>query len=114
MFPLQAAFDKFPEVDKLHDDGLDPHDVVEEDLALELLRDGHVALVLGVEGAKGGPHLVPDQVELDQDLGVVALGPAPHLLVLQRQPLLLPGLHPQQRDGALTQELETNKGRLNK
>ena len=106
MLPLQTALDELSQVDELHDDGLDPHDVVEEDLALELLGHLHVALVLGVERPEGGAQLVPDQVQLDQDLGVVALGPAAHLLVLEGQPLLLAGLHAEQGDCAFAKEFE--------
>ena len=51
---------EFSKIDKLHDDGLDPHDVVEEDLPLELLHREEVPLLLRVQGPDGGTKLAPD------------------------------------------------------
>ena len=86
-------------------------------LPLELLRRGHVPVLLGIERPDGGPGPVPVQLELEEDLrvGVGAgrgrgggpLGAAPHLLVLERVPPLPAVLHPQQGQGQLAQELES-------
>jgi hypothetical protein len=51
---------EFSQVDELHDDGLDPHDVVEEDLPLELLHGVQVPILLRVQGPDGSTVCAPD------------------------------------------------------
>ncbi len=84
-------------------------DLIHSHLSLKLLGRPHVPLLLGVDGPDGAPEGVGHEVELEQDLWVGALGPAPELLVLESVPSLLAGLHPQQRDGQLAQELESER-----
>ena len=51
---------EFSKIDKLHDDGLDPHDVVQKDLPFELLNRVKISLLLRVQGPDGGTKLAPD------------------------------------------------------
>ncbi len=51
---------EFSQIDELHDDGFDPHDVVEEDLPLELLHRVQVLLLLWVQRSNCSPERTPD------------------------------------------------------
>ena len=55
VLPLETRLDELAEGDKVHEEGLDAHHVVEEDLPLELVRHRGEDLGLRVERYHGGP-----------------------------------------------------------
>lgn len=94
----------FPDVDEYDDDGLQPENVPQEDLSLELHLRLHVLLLLRIQRAYARPDDVPHHGHLQEDLRAVALGAAPQLLVLQRVPSFLAVAYLQQRYRHLAEE----------
>ena len=71
--------EEFSKIDKLHDDAFDPHDVIEEDLSLELLHRVQVLLLLRVQSpdccSKCAPYLTKNIKLVLDNLLFLSVGP---------------------------------------